>query len=81
MFTIPKPLYTIKYEVDYLNLFDYGSIEDELTFDVDIAESPGEDGFHSTLQYTYVRVAYVINDNIKVLSGNGTKTDPYIISE
>lgn len=49
----------IKYEVDYLNLFDYGSIEDELTFDVDIAESPGEDGFHSTLQYTYVRVAYI----------------------
>ncbi len=71
----------IKYKTDYLNLFDYGSIEDELTFDVDIAESPGEDGVHSALQYTYVRVAYVINDNIKVLSGNGTKTDPYIISE
>lgn len=71
----------IKYEMDYLNLFDYGNIEDELTFDVDIAESPGENGWHRDPQYTYVRIAYVINDNIKVLSGTGTKTDPYIISE
>lgn len=72
----------IKYKNDYLNLFDYEkSIEHELTLDNEVAKSPADTIISSNSYYVKVRVAYVIKNDIKILSGNGTKDEPYIIGE